>query len=138
MKAHRRHRVPLCARALPFALLTVEEAQALAQATIKNGQTWAAAHCRTECIPELIRFQGANLNRETRRALQCKIEHHKWYPGEAPEVEPSQSLKKRGPAPDFQSAFSARLTQKLLPRPSSDRKSTGSGGRLSSNCPSPR
>ena len=40
MKAHREQRVPLCARALLFALLTAEEAHGLAQASIKNGQTW--------------------------------------------------------------------------------------------------
>ena len=74
-----------------FALLTAEEAQALAQASIKNGQIWVAARCRTEYIPELIRIQGANLNPETRRALQYQIEHQEWYSGEAPEVEPSRS-----------------------------------------------
>lgn len=62
-----------------FRLLTVAEAQALAEAVICNGQVWAARQCRDEYLPEFIRVQGSNLNDETLRALQYQIEKGTWY-----------------------------------------------------------
>ena len=57
-----------------FPLFTAEEAQALAEAAVKNGQIWDARLCRGEYLPEFIRVQGRNLKPETLHALQHKIE----------------------------------------------------------------
>ena len=62
-----------------FDLFTTEEAQALAEAAIRNGQIWSARECQDEFLPEFIRVQGSNLNNETLRALQHQIEKDTWY-----------------------------------------------------------
>ena len=65
-----------------FPELTPEEAQALAEASIRNGQIWSAKLCRTEYLPQFIRDQGANLNSKTLRALQYQVETDRKYPRE--------------------------------------------------------
>ena len=67
-----------------FALFAPEEAQALAEASVKSNQIWPALLCRTEYLPEFIRVQGGNLNPETLRALHYQIENETWYPGPEP------------------------------------------------------
>jgi hypothetical protein len=62
-----------------FSVFTPEEAQALADVSIKNGQVWSASLCREKFLPEFIRIHGKNLKPETLRALQYQIEHHEWY-----------------------------------------------------------
>ncbi len=62
-----------------FGLFTIEEAQALAEAAIRNGQIWSARQCRDEFLPEFIRVQGSNLKAETLRALRYQIERGEWY-----------------------------------------------------------
>lgn len=70
-----------------FPLFTPGEAQALAEATVDNGQIWSAALCRSEYLPEFIRVQGVNLNPETLRALQYQIENDRSFRrGELPEA----------------------------------------------------
>ena len=56
-----------------FPHFTTEEAQALAEAAVKNDQIWNARLCRNEYLPEFIRVQGRNLKPETLHALQHKI-----------------------------------------------------------------
>ena len=75
-----------------FPIFTPAEAQALAKASVGNGQIWFARRCRGEYLPELIRIQGANLCPETLRALQYQVEHGRWYDG----VEPSDALQQHG------------------------------------------
>lgn len=70
-----------------FPIFTPAEAQALAKASVSNGQIWSASLCKGEYLPELIRIQGANLCPETLRALQYQVEHGRWYDG----VEPSDA-----------------------------------------------
>ena len=43
-----------------FRHFTAEEAQALAEAAVKNDQIWNARQCRNEYLPEFIRVQGRN------------------------------------------------------------------------------
>ena len=62
-----------------FGLFTMEEAQALAEAAVGNGQVWSAQECRDEFLPEFIRVQGSNLQDETLRALRYQIEKDDWY-----------------------------------------------------------
>lgn len=62
-----------------FGLLTRAEAQALAEAAIRNSQIWAARRCRNEYLPEFIRVQGSNLADETLRALRYQVEEGTWY-----------------------------------------------------------
>ena len=70
-----------------FHEFTSEEAQALAEALVTNGQIWSAVLCRTEFLPQLIRDQGCDLNPKTLRALQYQIENDQRYPREdEPEV----------------------------------------------------
>jgi TIR domain len=67
-----------------FPILTPEEAQALAEASVENGQIWSAGQCRGEYLPELIRVQGANINPNTLLALQYQVKHDRQYPGDGP------------------------------------------------------
>ncbi len=62
-----------------FPLFMANEAQALAEAAIKNGQIWSAAKCQGDYLPNFIQVQGANLKPKTLRALQYQIEHNGWY-----------------------------------------------------------
>jgi hypothetical protein len=62
-----------------FPIFTTAEAEALASASVSNGQIWGAQRCRGEYLPELIRVQGANLKPETLRALQYQVENDEWY-----------------------------------------------------------
>ena len=63
-----------------FSRFTAEEAQALAEAAVDNGQICAAELCRDEYLPEFIRVQGSNIETETLRALQYQVENGSWYP----------------------------------------------------------
>ena len=62
-----------------FRLLTVGEAQTLAEAVVRNEQVWAARQCRDEFLPEFIRVQGSNLKDKTLRALRYQVEEGTWY-----------------------------------------------------------
>ena len=63
-----------------FSRFTDNEAQALAEVSVDNGQIWNAADCRDEYLPEFIRLQGGNIERETLRALQYQLDNRTWYP----------------------------------------------------------
>ena len=65
-----------------FPILTPEEAQALAEASVNNGQIWAASLCRTAFLPELIRTRGDQIDPKTLKALQYQVEQGTWYIGE--------------------------------------------------------
>jgi len=67
-----------------FPLFTKEEAQALAEAVVTNGQIWSAGQCRAEYLPEFIRVQRHNIAPETLRALEHQVEHDEWYRGTEP------------------------------------------------------
>jgi hypothetical protein len=67
-----------------FPVFTSEEAQALAEASVANGEIWSAGLCRSEYLPEFIRVQGANVRADTLRALQYQIENDEWYHPEKP------------------------------------------------------
>jgi hypothetical protein len=62
-----------------FRKLRPVEAQALAEASVRNGQIWSAALCRTEYLPELVRHQAKNIAPKTLRALKYQIANDKWY-----------------------------------------------------------
>ena len=62
-----------------FPRFTAQEAQALAEAAIGNGQIWSAAQCRSKYLPDFIRLQGRNLKPVTLRALQYQIDNDEWY-----------------------------------------------------------
>ena len=62
-----------------FSIFTAEEAQALAEAAVRNGQIWSASQCRIQYLPEFIRVQGSKLHPETLAALQYQVENDKWY-----------------------------------------------------------
>ena len=62
-----------------FSRFTAEEAQALAEASVRNGQIWDAALCRDEYLPEFIRVQESNIEPETLRALKYQVENGNWY-----------------------------------------------------------
>jgi hypothetical protein len=66
-----------------FPIFTGEEAQALAQASVENGQIWLAVLCRSEYLPELIRVQGPNIKPKTLRALKYQLKHQRWLPSRA-------------------------------------------------------
>ena len=72
----------ICARN-HFSIFTAEEAQALAEASVRNGQIWSASLCRDRYLPEFIRVQGSDLKPETLRALQYQVENDEWYHGGA-------------------------------------------------------
>jgi hypothetical protein len=63
-----------------FGLFTADEAQALAEAAVGNGQVWSAHRCRTEYLPEFIRLQGHNIAPDTLHALHYQIEHDRSFP----------------------------------------------------------
>ena len=65
-----------------FPVFTRDEAQALAEASVNNGQIWSGGVCRTEYLPELIRIQGANIRHDTLLALQYQVENDRWYNSE--------------------------------------------------------
>lgn len=62
-----------------FRKLRPVEAQALAEASVRNGQIWSAALCRTEYLPEFVRHQAKNITQKTLRALKYQIANDKWY-----------------------------------------------------------
>ncbi len=62
-----------------FEKFTREEAQALAEASVKNSQIWSAALCRNEYLPAFISAQKANISPKTLRALKHQITHDEWY-----------------------------------------------------------
>jgi hypothetical protein len=62
-----------------FPIFTAEEAQALAQASVENGQIWSPTLCRNEYLPELIRTQGPNIKPKTLRALKYQVKNGTWY-----------------------------------------------------------
>jgi hypothetical protein len=62
-----------------FPNFTPDEAQALAEASVRNNQIWSAGLCRTEYLPELIRVQGKNIKPKTLRALRYQIQNDEWY-----------------------------------------------------------
>ena len=66
-----------------FSIFTAEEAQALAEASVCNGQIWSASLCRDRYLPEFFRVKGSNLKPETLRALQYQVENDEWYHGGA-------------------------------------------------------
>ena len=80
-----------------FSLFTAEEAKAMAEASVRNGQTWSASLCRDKYLPEFIRVQGSNLKAETLCALQYQVENDQWYQVEGlPEADKtSYGAKKR-------------------------------------------
>lgn len=70
-----------------FPLFTQEEAQALGEAAVDNGQIWSAGLCRDEYLPEFIKVQGHNLEPLTLRALRYQVEHDERYPREDTNVD---------------------------------------------------
>ena len=58
-----------------FPLFTAQEAQALAQGAVRNGQVWLASKCRKEHLPEFIQVQGHQIKPATLKALQDKIDN---------------------------------------------------------------
>jgi hypothetical protein len=66
-----------------FQNFTPEEAQALAEGSVRNGQIWLAHLCKDEYLPELIRVQGANIQPKTLRALRYQVENGRWYNDES-------------------------------------------------------
>ncbi len=62
-----------------FPIMTPDEAQALAEASVRNGQIWSAGLCRTEYLPELIRTQGEKIDPKTLRVLRYQVENDGWY-----------------------------------------------------------
>jgi len=62
-----------------FPIFTPEEAQALAEAAVQNGQIWSAALCRDEYLPEFIRVQGLSIKTKTLRALKYQLKNNSWY-----------------------------------------------------------
>jgi hypothetical protein len=74
-----------------FTNFTKDEAQALAEASVRNNQIWSAALCRTEYLPELIRIQGKNIKPKTLRALRHQIKNDEWYIEENDHPRPRKS-----------------------------------------------
>lgn len=64
-----------------FPIFTRDEAQALAEASVDNGQIWDAALCKSEYLPKFIEHQGKNINPKTLRALRYQIEQGEWHKG---------------------------------------------------------
>lgn len=62
-----------------FQLFTKEEAEALAEGAVANGQIWSAGRCRGEYLPEFISVQKHNIAPDTLRALEYQVEHDEWY-----------------------------------------------------------
>ena len=65
-----------------FPLFTAEEAEALAEGAVHNGQIWSAALCRDEYLPEFLEALGTQLQPKTLRALTHQVEHGEWYRGD--------------------------------------------------------
>lgn len=65
-----------------FPLFTAEEAEALANGAVHNGQIWNAALCRNEYLPEFLSVLGPQLQPHTLRALAHQVEHGEWYNGD--------------------------------------------------------
>jgi hypothetical protein len=62
-----------------FRRLRPDQVQALAEASVRNGQIWSAKLCRTEYLPELVRHQAKNIAPKTLRALKYQIQNDQWY-----------------------------------------------------------
>jgi hypothetical protein len=62
-----------------FPIFTPEEAQTLAEASVRNNQIWPAHLCKDEYLPELIRVQGSNMKPKTLQALRYQIKNGEWY-----------------------------------------------------------
>lgn len=62
-----------------FRRLRPDQAQALAEASVRNGQIWSAKLCRTEYLPEFVRHQAKNIASKTLRALKYQIQNDEWY-----------------------------------------------------------
>ena len=67
-----------------FPLFTADEAQALAETSVRNSQIWSASLCRDRYLPEFIRVQRSKFKPETLRALQYQVENDRWYQVEGP------------------------------------------------------
>jgi hypothetical protein len=65
-----------------FPNLTPEEAQLLAEASVDNGEVWAAYLCQQEFLPALINSRGSNIEEGTLRALQYQLDNQSWYRAE--------------------------------------------------------
>jgi len=65
-----------------FPLFNVAEAQAFAEAAVKNPQIWDAALCFSEYLPAFVRTQAENIRPEILRPLVYQLEHRAWYPGD--------------------------------------------------------
>jgi hypothetical protein len=66
-----------------FKTFTTDEVEALARASISNGQIWCAKDCRTDYLPQLLQLRGQDMSPGTRAALQYQIEKEEWYRGES-------------------------------------------------------
>lgn len=62
-----------------FPAFTPDEAQTLAEASVRNNQIWSAALCRTEYLPELIRVQAKSIKPKTLRALRYQVQNDQPY-----------------------------------------------------------
>lgn len=62
-----------------FEHFSPEEAQFLAEESVKNNQIWSASLCRNEYLPALLDAHKANIDAKTRRALRHQITHDEWY-----------------------------------------------------------
>jgi len=65
-----------------FQELTLQEAQALAEASTENNQIWSASLCRRKYLPKFIEAQKSNIRPRTLRVLRYQIEHDESYPGD--------------------------------------------------------
>jgi hypothetical protein len=62
-----------------FSIFTANEAQALAEGSVRNSQIWSAAACRTEYLPQFVQHQAQNIDPKTLRALKYQIANDGWY-----------------------------------------------------------
>lgn len=62
-----------------FPIFTADEAQALAEASVRNSQIWSASLCKSKYLPELLHHQANNIAPKTLRALKYQIENDGWY-----------------------------------------------------------
>jgi TIR domain len=62
-----------------FPTFTADKAQALAEGSVRNGQIWSAALCRTEYLPQLLEHQAKNISPMTLRALKYQIANDRRY-----------------------------------------------------------
>ena len=69
-----------------FEQFSAEEANALAEASVKNGQIWAAQLCRDEYLPDFIQVHADNIEPDTLRALRYQIQSQSWYDASAEEL----------------------------------------------------